>query len=300
MMPNDVPEWASFFTPERYALFIDRAGAVLRERGVPYELQPDRGRWVEGEPAREFGLVDLAQVANQAAAEEWDELIRHYVAGLTQGAAPVPEDLPTLRPLLKVRLYAPETIANVPTVKIPLADGLVIVLAVDRPESTHPLDSAHARRLGIASEELFDIGMANVRAEVQAERSDREFRNGGRIVSLASDDFFTTSLALALDEYAGPEPEQGFLVAVPNRHEILAVPLESGRSLGVLPALVSVARDLFRQGPGSLSPFVYWVRRRRWARLEIEDSDRGVGVAGPEGFVEEVLKPFLRDGGTAR
>ncbi|MGV3617091.1 MAG: hypothetical protein ACO1SV_17325 [Fimbriimonas sp.] len=289
-----VPEWASFFTPERFALFIGRVQAALESRGGPYELDSRTGVWRLEPGGRPFSLVSMAQVCNLEPEEEWESSIAQFLEmAANHVPSEIPTDLETLRPMLKVRLYNPEALGDAPTVKVPLAEGLVICLAVDLPDTVLTLPRDQARTLGMSSEELFDLGLANVQSTVQAERSDRELRNGGKIVSLAGDDFFTTSLALALDAYAAPEPPHGYLVAVPNRHEVLAVPLESERSLGVLPALLTVARDTFRRGPGSLSPYLYWVRRRRWARIELEESPDGVGIAGPDPFIEEVVKPLL-------
>lgn len=288
-VPRMIPEWANFLSPERYARFIE---AVQAENAL---VDAEVGTWKTSENGTSHSLIPLAQIGNATDESEWPEAIRHFIAAAERHAADgIPTDLETLRPLLKVRLYSPELLGNAPTVKVPLAAGLVICVAVDLPESVQTLPRDLARTLGLSSEELFNLGLANVQATVQAERTDRELKNGGRIVSLAGDDFFTTSLALALDEYAAPEPVHGYLVAVPNRHEIIAVPLESGRSLGVLPALVSLSRDMFQRGPGSLSPYVYWVRRRRWAEVQIEESEKGIGIAGPEPFVEEVVKPLLK------
>lgn len=286
-----VPQWAAFLTPERYESFMRRVRAELPSEGV---LDAEDGSWRRSPEARPHSLVQLAQICNLADEEEWAGAIRHFLEAAERHEDDgIPTDLETLRPLLKVRLYSPELLGTAPTVKVPLAAGLVICVAVDLPESVQTLPRDLARTLGLSSEELFDLGLANVQATVRAERTERELRNGGRIISLAGDDFFTTSLALALDEYAGPEPAHGYLVIVPNRHEVMAVPLETGRSLGVLPALVTLARDMFQKGPGSLSPYVYWVRRRRWAEVEIEESAQGVGIRGPEVFVEEVVKPLL-------
>jgi hypothetical protein len=269
--------------------------SVQAELSENASLDAEDGTWQSAPDGPRHSLVPLAQICNLANEEEWPEAVRHVLGAAERHEADgIPTDLETLRPLLKVRLYSPELLGAAPTVKVPLAAGLVICVSVDLPESVQTLPRELARSLGLSSEELFDLGIANVQATVRAERTDRELRNGGRIISLAGDDFFTTSLALALDDYAGPEPLHGYLVIVPNRHEVMAVPLESGRSLGVLPALVTLARDMFQKGPGSLSPYVYWVRRRRWAEVQIEESAQGVGVIGPEPFVEEVVKPLLQ------
>ena len=286
-----VPQWASFLAPERFERFMQALRTELSSDGI---LDEENGSCRRSPEARPHSLVQIAQICNLADEREWPDAIRHFFEAAERHEDDgIPADLETLRPLLKVRLYSPELLGTAPTVKVPLAAGLVICVAVDLPESVQTLPRDLARTLGLSSEQLFDLGLANVQASVKAERTERDLRNGSRIISLAGDDFFTTSLALALDEYAGPEPLHGYLAIVPNRHEVMAVPLESRASLGVLPALVSLARDMFQKGPGSLSPYVYWVRRRRWAEVEVEESEKGVGIRGPEIFVEEVVKPLL-------
>ena len=105
--------------------------------------------------------------------------------------------------------------------------------------------------------------------------------------------FATGAFAEHYHDAIAREQELGRLVAVPNRHQALCAPIDNGDSLAALGLLVHAARGMFRDGPGSISPYAYWVRAGHWERLDVDLTEQGVGVEGPEVFIETVLRRLL-------
>lgn len=283
-----IPPWASFFTEPRYEHFMQIVRNILATEAPGATLDEEEGTWREKDDPREYALLNLAQVCNQAPLDNWPTNVEHFVRTMRdpQALAGEDEDVATILNRLRVRLYPPEPMENALVVKVEIAKGLVACLALDYPDRIVTLNRDLARSLGKSSEELFDLGMANVQKTVDPEIEFHTLENGAAIGSITSDDFFTGTLALALDEYLPPEPELGYLVAIPNRHEILALAFKGTESLPGLPFLAFVGRDLFQKGPGSISPYVYWVRKRRWAQVELEETDDGLGVVGPPELID--------------
>ncbi|AIE83834.1 hypothetical protein [Fimbriimonas ginsengisoli] len=297
MSDSPVPEWASFFSPERFAIFVERLERALKNASVRYELDLETGSWKElGDTSgKVYGIVNLAQICNQMPMDDWDSEIEPFLDRIrgAHSEAEVPASFEEVRPILRVRLFAAESVDPSMLVTKQVAPGFITCLAVDLPDKILTVSPERAAGYGVPLEELFDIGFTNVMLTSGVERREFQVSDEAEIVSLSSDDYFVASIALVLTKFLGIEPPYGRLVAVPARHQSLSVSLTKASALGALGPLIHATRGMFRDGPGSISPYVYWVLGDRWERLEVEIGEEGVGVEGPNVFIEEVLRPLL-------
>jgi hypothetical protein len=122
---------------------------------------------------------------------------------------------------------------------------------------------------------------------------------GCKIEALMGDSFFTASHALFLEEYLPePVPELGALVAIPHRHLVIYHPIVDKTALAALQVMLPMAIGIFQEGPGSVSPSVYWWREAAWwhegqfTRIPAEIDGKKLQVYPPNEFVEKVLKPL--------
>lgn len=299
MSASPVPEWAAFFSPERFDIYFERVEKWLDGLGRPYMISREDGsyRLYEGTSARVYGLVNLAQVCNQTPLDDWDSVIASFLGQLANQneAEELPKDFEEVRPILRVRMFANESLEPGALVKLPVADEFMTCLAVDLPDKVVTVNRDQAVIYRLGSEELFRIALENVRTKVEFEREEIPATDLASITVFQGNDYFVASLALVLDEIEGPAPELGRFVAVPNRHVAMTAPIVDAASMAVLGLMVHAARGMFRDGPGSITPYVFWVHGGRWTRLDIELSEEGVGVQGPESFIETVLDPLLGD-----
>lgn len=250
---------------------------------------------IEPDGTKVYGLVNLAQICNQVPLEDWDAVILDFLSNLTRVHLidDIPTDMDVARPLLRIRLFAAENINRSEMVTWPVADEFLTCLAVDLPDKVVTVTQTIARSYGVSKQDLFEIAMRNVVETAGAERQIIPVSDGADIVSFSGASFFTASLCLALDYLLGPPPEYGRLVAIPNRHNVMTAAIDSPQALDTLGLLVQAARGMFVEGPGSISPYVYWVRKGGWYPLEVEITEEGLGVSGPDSFVEAVLVPLL-------
>jgi len=297
MSEQAVPEWASFFTPDRFALFSERLEKALEQLNKPFLLNLNDGslRIVSAEEGNVYGLVNLAQICNQAALDDWDLVMIEFLTSLTKVHLEddIPRDIETARPLLRIRMFVAEGLDRTQIVKWPIADEFVTCLTIDLPEKVVTVTQSIARSYGLSKQDLYEVALRNVVEHTEAERQDIPVSEGADVVSLSGSSFFVASLSLALDEMVGPPPPLGRLVAIPNRHNVMTTAIENAHSLDTLGLLVQAARGMFVEGPGSISPYVYWVRNGAWRKLEVEITEEGLGVSGPDLFLEEVLLPLL-------
>jgi len=297
MSEQGVPGWASFYSPERFTLFGERVEAALQQLNKPFVLDAYEGsvRVIEPDGSKVYGLVNLAQICNQVPLDDWDAVILDFLSNLTRVHLidDIPTDINVARPLLRIRLFPVENTNRSEMVTWPVAAEFLTCLAVDLPEKVVTVTQTIARSYGVSKQDLFEIAMRNVVEMTGAERQSIPVSDGAEIVSFSGPSFFVASLSLALDYLLGPPPEYGRLLAIPNRHNVMTTAIDSPQALDTLGLLVQAARGMFVEGPGSISPYVYWVRNGGWYPLEVEITEAGIGVSGPDSFVENVLVPLI-------
>jgi hypothetical protein len=194
------------------------------------------------------------------------------------------------RSVLKVRLY-PESmlqghVEQAPVVARHLAPGLLAVVARDLPETVEAVQREQAAAWGIHDDELFRLGYANVADQDQPRVQTRRLDPGFELTTLSSESFFTTTNALWPDRYVHVFPATGALVGVPHRHTVLVHPIRDFSALYAINLMIASLDRMFRQGPGSLSPMLYWWRPGSFTLLPGDVVDQQVRFSPPSEFVQ--------------
>lgn len=296
MTNPSVPTWADFFTDEdRFSRFVQALDRVLSEQGFPYTIDLEQGFWKRDGSEATFGITNMAQLCNQAPEDEWETYIRSYVVATQQPTDTGPEDFEVARPMLRVRFFPKEGIDPAILVTKDVSPHFYTCLALDLPDRVLSVKPELLKAWGLHEEELFEIGLQNVLATANPNRQDFPSPDGtANAILIAGDDFYTASISLALDRFLGePRGPYGRLVAVPNRHVTLVSEIETAGSLAALSFIVPNARQMFHQGPGSITPYAFWIAPDgKWTTLDIDLTPRGVAVRGPDEFTEGVMRPL--------
>ena len=104
--------------------------------------------------------------------------------------------------------------------------------------------------------------------------------------ALHSADFFTTSHVLFLEEHLeGPCPN-GVLLALPHRHAILLHRITDLSVIHAVNSMIPIARGMFEEGPGSLSPNLYWWQGGKITYLPAVVTDDKLNFYPPDEFVD--------------
>jgi hypothetical protein len=244
--------------------------AELRSRGLAYEL-------VEGgaalrDPPVVIGLLNLAQQCHASVPPRWPELIRF----LLDRVAALPEDEAIIRERvesgeaghvhLRVRLHPDDYLACVNRAELvvePVAPTLAACLAWDLPTTVSLVRRSDIASWGVSDDALFEVALDNVRASEAVARGVVAGEGATDVEELSSGSHFAASHALLLHDHVGASPGDRLLVAVPNRHQVLFARLASGDPAGpVLAAMRPLVARSFRNGPGSISPRVFWWKPR--------------------------------------
>lgn len=302
MSDTQVPEWARFFDPRAYQAFLDTVANDLGRRGDMVEIDDGVARVTIAHDRHQFGLQNLAQVCNQSETGAWADMIRQHFDNVIRSTAvtdldTLGSDFARVESLVKVRLYPREAVVDASgsgPIHQHVGEQLVSALVYDLPEAVATVPSETPSRWPIDVDAAFDLGLANVLEQDEVECERVRLEHGGEFWAMVGDSFFVTSRLLVLEQYLEPRTAFGALVSVPNRHTLLFAPIVDMTVLPTLNALLVITQRRFMEGPGSLSPLVYWWRDGDLLALPADIDDGQVRFYPPEDFVKGCLEPLGR------
>ncbi len=78
----------------------------------------------------------------------------------------------------------------------------------------------------------------------------------------------------------------GSLVGVPHRHAVLIYPIENIEVVKVITNLIPIITGMYSEGPGSLSPDLFWHRDGILEQLPYQLEDNTIQFTPTERFLE--------------
>ncbi len=284
------PAWAPFFSAGQFAIFSTLIESELRGLAIHFSVEDAVVAVGEGDDARRYGLLELARACARLPPERWVDLVRiHFdrVFAADHESRALGErigELDAVRSLLRVRLFPPD-VAGDERITWPVADGLVAALVFDLPSAIRTVSPAEADRWGVPLEELRAAALGNLALERAPEREPFD-ADGVTLHAIHGESFFTATHALVLpaanDAVLHPH---GALVTAPTRHGVIWHAIHDLAVVRALHALARIGDGMFHEGPGGISPHVYWARGGRWMRSPVELDEGRVSVTPPEPFV---------------
>lgn len=242
-----LPEWQEFLA--RLSALLDRS--ELRAASI------DGGRLIL-EDGRSVGLLDLAQLCHLGGRSTWDDIMSRHLGILWAHLGPTPEDLSSFD--LRIRL-----VPDVPTERDlqhqmgarPFAEGVVAHLAARVDGAVRPVSESdlHARGWNVGA--TWEGAWAQTRTLERPSEQHVIDVGDADIVSLFSEHFFGASFVPFVDDVC-ELPPHGAVVSMPVRHSVLVHPIHGGDVIPAIQAMIPLTRQVFRGGPGSVSPHLYW------------------------------------------
>lgn len=297
------PRWAKFMRDGEWAVFLAAVEAELRRRNWRYRLE-DGYVWAPwgAEPDatdEALSLLNLAQLCHAAGPDQFHRVIVSHFDALVAGrkdrllADTLAGDLALARPHLKLRLYARETFradADQFIVR-DVADDLCGVLCFDLPSNVVTVNAESLDRWGCSADEVWYQALANLRRTEHGVVDDVDV--GGAVLrAMTGDSFFIASNLLLLDDFIASKSPWGALAAVPNRHTLVFHPIHDLTVLRAIDAMVVMASSMCAEGPGSISPNLFWWRDGALRTLPSVEADDHFEFVPPDDFVTEVLEPL--------
>ncbi|WEO94272.2 immunity 49 family protein [Streptomyces sp. FXJ1.172] len=250
-------------------------------------------------------LANLAYACRDVPQERWPDLVAAHFARLreaSRGGESAEELLQGVHArLLPAGSLTPQLAEAMRYARV-VADGLVFAYALDGPTSVRILTDDDVERAGL--ENLGRAAYANLmRVPVKHDEVPAEQR--ARMHSLYGDSPFVASKALFLSEVARqvtgePLPDAGALVVVPNRHLLAYHPITDGSVVDAVNDLASYALGAHEDGPGALSPRVYWWHRGGLTSLTVIDHGTRTFSLRPPPHLLGMMKGLVRLDGAGR
>ena len=262
------------------------------------------GDHVEDSSSRQFGLWNVAAACHndERGPRAWPRVVGEHVRRIVAAMdAPDPFASMTERELLDgtyVRLYEHQSVPQPDRYPhAEFAPGLLEMLALDLPESVTVMTHEVVGRLG-GYAALRERGLEHLRRVPVDAHEVLSGPDGGRFDVLLGDSVHTGSLALVLPEVwerttGRPAGPHGWLLAVPNRHQLVWHHIEDAGVIGALNGMATFAALGFADSPGPLSPHVYWWSGTGYQQLTFDDED-GARAIRVEAEFQAVLEAVVR------
>lgn len=280
--------------------FRSLTGEVFAELGLEVTIHPDHA---VDDSGRQFGFWNVAAQCAEARRSRWRGIIRDHVQRvLASMDAPSPfEDLDPADAVRQTyaRLYAEDDLPepdHYPHREF--VPGVIEMLALDLPETVAFFDHDNATEFG-GWEALRSHGVANLQALPVERLETLDAPGGGRFTALLGDSVFTGSRALLLPglatQLAGEDvPELGWLMSVPNRHQVVWHLIRDSSVINALDGMARFTALGYSDAPGPVSPHVYWWNGSGYEQLtEIDESGAITIHVGPA--FTEVLNTLVGD-----
>ncbi len=261
-----------------------------RLRGTA-ELGTIQSGYVVATNGSQLGLSNVAQLCGQSPKEEWAQIIDSHFDKLEQSEDEHRRILADVadwghgKKLLTVRLWGESDLPDKPGFFVTRDDleGIKSVLTFDLPNSVTNARPEVVDKWKLPPNEVFAMALANV-ANLPVETQRHDLGAGIPLYLLSAEHFFAGSHVLLLDRHAECLGRFGSIVSIPHRHAVLCHPIESMTVVEAIEKLALIADGMFREGPGSISPNVYWYRDASFVRLPYELTSRSVEFSPPDSF----------------
>ena len=279
--PAPVAQEFPGLTEKEAEAFMAELAVELDARGGGWSVEDGTLR-LEGR-ATQYGLTNVAQMWRRSEPRDRRDVLRERLAVLdAQHEAPeiAPADMPALvRPQLWALTDAGEH--EDALVMLEVADDLVAVLSLDLPTTVQAVQPSEIAVIGLTEDELWQRAVEQLDDGEAIERVALD--EDGLVEVLVSDSHFLASRVLALEELVGALPEHGALVALPHRHLLALHHIRDTTVLDAVGVMAPFTVEQFEEGPGSLSPHLYWWHRDGLESIEVDDVAGAINP--PDSFV---------------
>jgi hypothetical protein len=244
---------------------------VAESHGYGCRSVPGDVMLLDGPQRLHIGMRNLRQLARQVPRDDWPALVADHV-GTIITAIEEPLDLndfALVRGLLRSRVYPAEARTG-RLISRPFAPGLIEAIVADTPTTVRTVVTDDAITWPVTTDELFAVARDGVRADGPLE-CDVIDDTGIRV--LEGSTFYAATHLVWLESYLDPGP-YGALAVAPTRSTIAACAIRKDTALVTAERLRAFAVDTHEDGPGSLTPDLFWWRRGTLTLLERANTGR--------------------------
>lgn len=283
-----VPEWSTFKSVREYTRFAQLVRDHFAAQGKTVAIN-DGIVYGATDSELQLGLQNLSQICCQAPADDWPDIIAEHFNTMREAERFNNEwearqgDYAWAKQRLMVRIQPGEYLDAVSdrtagkpirlVYRVDLPETITMLVA-DFPTSTMTIDHELIEKWGVSAEQAFADAMQNVAQFAEVEWGELPTEEGEPPVTLgilSGEGYYSTTHVLRLQAWPERIGKHGTLIAIGNRGGALIFPVDSANCMQALNAMIPMAFGTFREGPGSISPHIYW--RKPDGTFEIQRSE---------------------------
>lgn len=283
-IPWESPDWAPpSLSEDELTTFISLVEDDLAVRGITTDVRDGEFTYEEAV----FGLSNLAGSVIGVPEADWPDIIAaHLDLVLSVGSTDdngVSDDWDDARGQLRIRMKGADEATQVPSlVYEQISFDLYALVVVDFPDRVLTVNEELVETWGVTTAEVLAEARANtltwMRDEGDFVTETVELDSGD--VELSGTTFFGGSAALFMDELVPQDAGYGAFVSVPVGDLVMLHVIEDSSAGTVLQDMFVLAGLVWADGPGSVTPEIYWWHDGEMEHLEIMEIP-DVGVALP-------------------
>lgn len=240
----------------------------------------------------QLGLQNLAQMCYHSEEPEWAAVIDQHFSSLANMEKESDEILGDLENYEKIKSRL--AVRLMPKMAVPLEsmvyredlEDTITNLVYDLPTSIRAVHIDEEKRWPVGLTKVFADAIENTRRLSTPEVEEADLGDGVKIFAITSNDNYVTTHALLLREHADWVGEHGALVAVPHRHALLIHPIRDASVIMAVQKLGAIATGMEKEGPGSITPNLYWYRDGKFINLPYDLTGKSFNFRPPGEFVE--------------
>ena len=288
------------FSKSEYDDFMKLVKSDLESRGYVGDIKDGFLTTKLDGKDESFELVDLAQKCKLVKKSDWPQTIKEYfdvLARYKNDEADLQKNLTDfnkIKNLIAIQLYPDGYLNAASKLKKEVITrnsipGVNNTLVLDLPSSIRPVKSSEAKVWNKTEDELFALAFNNTFNEIKPEISEQQVP-GGKITFITSDNFLTRVLVLNLKKFGQCIGTHGSLVSIPTDSTVMCYPINDLAVVKVMPIYASFVFKLNAEGPGSLSPKLFWFQDDKFTDLHYKLENGKPIFSLPQNFLDMLNK----------
>lgn len=291
---------------QKYAMFKKLVDLYFQDLGKKPLHNENQTMIVEGFDDV-FGLSNLWDICSAAKEEQWPQIIKNHFENffLAQKEHEKFREkvmvFDEVKDSITIRLYPRsyfDEIGDIDNVMLwSHFQNILSVLVVDLPTTLVTVTKKDINKWGITSTDLFEIALLNTFRKSFPEKVAIPLPHGGSLISYEEDSPFAASNVYRIHQNKDLVGEYGTLFSVPNSLGVLVYPINDNSVIQTLNTFIPTTFNLYKKGPRSISPEVYWQLNDATIPLPYIHEDGNFSFHPPERFLA-VLEEIASANGT--
>ena len=295
-----VPEWAAFFGEKEYAVFLKAVDLYFKGKlKLKYEMED--GIVKPGENPyglSNLGLMNVARMCHQGKVAEYSRIVEYHFNLIKESSVfkmefkKIEKDFEQVKKYLAVRIYEYgylETVGMDKVISRSFADDLCAVLVYDFPTVVETVSVDNRACWDKSPEELFVIGIENVRRNYSFSLKTVGLEQGkDSVLVCETKHMFAPNLLFDIREHLDLIGTSGSLVAIPSRSLVVIYPINDISVALVINRFFNFVPNMFVKYPGSLTKNIYWYKDESFTKLPYEPVGDQVKFFPPQAFLDEL------------